>query len=401
MEGATPQRLRELLQGWEAALRPAGPTLVELALSFCVRDGRLDPAPSRLVGALADALAAPRPAADPPPSEAPAAEVLARLAAFALDGEATRVVLRCLFLIGVARGALTPEHRRALAGLARGAGIAPAELTEIAQRILADAGRSSDEARALPGGRYALISDIHANLAALEVVLADIDAQGIRRIGCLGDVVGYGPDPVECTDLVRARCAFTLMGNHDIALFEGAEGFNPAARGAIEWTRGLLERSEGGAERLAFLRGLPLERTEGDTLFVHGSPRDPWREYIFPSEASSPKARKKFVEIFARFREFLFVGHTHIPCVITHEGYVATSQELNNTWRRPEGIRAIVNVGSVGQPRDRDPRPCYVVVDGDTIHWRRLRYPAERTVLRIERSGVLDRSLGKRLLRGL
>lgn len=406
MEGATPERLRVFLDGWQGPLGgPAGQVVVELALCFTVGGGRPDPKPFALVAALAQELGTASPQPQQATTDFATAELYARYRALGLSGDAARAVLSCLFLVGVCRGALSEGQRQVAATVAQLSGIALTELNELARRVLAEAGRSSDEARALPTGDYAIISDIHANVAALEAVFRDIDAQGIRRVGCLGDVVGYGPDPIECTDLIRTRCAFTLMGNHDVALFEGAKGFNPAAKRAVKWTRDQLRAATdpAAAERVQFLQQLPLERREGTTLFVHGSPRDPWREYIFPDEVKVAKSRtrKKFREIFAAFEAFLFVGHTHLPCVITDQGFVKSAKKLEWTWTRPEGVKAIVNVGSVGQPRDRDPRPCYCVVSGDTIHWRRVEYPAERTVQRIEQNAELDAILGKRLLKGV
>jgi len=404
MEGATPERLHALLDGWQGPLSgPAGQVIVELAQCFAVGEGRVEPAPFQLVTALAQLLGAPPPQPAASQVDFASAAVYARYRELGLSGDAARAVIQVLFLVGVRRGALSQGQRQVVTTLAQLSGVPLTELNELARRVLAEAGRSSDEARALPRGEYAIISDIHANTAALEAVLRDIDAQGIRRIGCLGDVVGYGPDPIECTDVIRARCAFTLMGNHDIALFEGAKGFNPAAKRAVDWTREQLRNAgdPATAERIRFLQQLPLERREGGTLFVHGSPRDPWREYIFPDEFKVGKSKKKFRQIFESFDDMLFVGHTHLPCVITNEGLVKSAKKLEWEWERPAGVKAIINVGSVGQPRDRDPRPCYCVISGNEIRWRRVEYPAERTVHRIEQNEALDSILGKRLLKGV
>lgn len=416
--GSIPERLRRALAPGPAGLSRAGrELLLELSLCFTTRGAEVLPEPFEGARALALLLGL----APPEPGTVRAAaspELQVRLASIPsrcpeLQGDLARAALRCLFVIGVCRGSLTPTQRQIVARVAKATGVPMAELNDIAQAALREAREEEDalpegvfeSSDALENDLFAIVSDIHANIAALEAVLADIDGLGVRRIVCLGDVVGYGPDPVPCAERIMARCKWTLMGNHDIALFEGSAGFNPSARGAIDWTRDLLfsaaERDPAARRRCRFLRDLPLQHEEGGNLFVHGSPRDPWREYIFPDEARLPKARKKFREIFPRFERFLFVGHTHIPCVITEEGFVATSTELGNQWKRPPGVKAIVNVGSVGQPRDRDSRACYLVVEGDSVVWRRVTYDVQATVGRIHANPVLDPALAVRLKKGV
>lgn len=256
----------------------------------------------------------------------------------------------------------------------------------------------------MPEATYAIISDLHANLEALLAVLADIDALGIQEIRCLGDVVGYGPSPNQVTDLVRARCVWTLKGNHDEALVHGAYRFNLRAKLAIDWTRDQLEpgfsTDPAAFKRWSFLTGLPLRHEEGSDLFVHGSPRDPTSEYLLASELQAG-LHEKFSEVFAAFGRRLFVGHSHLPCVITDSRTVLSLEELNGCFSLPgEGLKAIINVGSVGQPRDGDPRACYVVVDGGTVHWRRVEYDIEQTIARIAQIRELDVSLGERLREG-
>ncbi|MGE0376390.1 MAG: metallophosphoesterase, partial [Planctomycetaceae bacterium] len=132
----------------------------------------------------------------------------------------------------------------------------------------------------------ALISDIHGNLEALLAVLADIEKQGITEVFCLGDIVGYGPNPRECVDQVMERCAVTILGNHDQAALFDPEGFNAGAERAIFWTRNMLEsdRPEKNVQRWEFLGELPRMRREGNLLFVHGSARNPLNEYVFPED---------------------------------------------------------------------------------------------------------------------
>lgn len=253
---------------------------------------------------------------------------------------------------------------------------------------------------------YAIISDIHSNIEALTVVLNDIESLGITDIVCLGDVVGYGPNPLECVDLIMQRCRVTLKGNHDEALVHGAYAFNLRAQKAIEWTRDQLKPGffSGSAvrRRWEFLTNLPLRQEEGSDLLIHGSPRDPTNEYILATEIGFGPT-EKFEEIFASFEKRLFVGHTHMPCIITDRYETKTSAELGNKYTYPESCdqKVIVNVGSVGQPRDRDNRSCYVVVDGDTISWRRLEYDFEKTAAKIDAIAQLDSALAARLKEGI
>ena len=255
----------------------------------------------------------------------------------------------------------------------------------------------------------AIISDIHSNLAALEAVLEDIHSKNIKQIICLGDSVGYGPDPRECVDLCRPSQA-TVMGNHDEAIFHSAktDEFNLRAEMALEWTRAELAR--GGPEnevsqRFDFLRGLPLseERTiDGTTiLLVHGSPRRPLREYIFPRDIRNAE---KMHEIFSRFGRLCFVGHSHVPGIYTEDlTYTHPADlELLKIYHFDDNQKAIVNVGSVGQPRDNDPRACYVTLtnEADAVVFRRVQYDVERTRELIHNTPGLDNSLGDRLLEG-
>lgn len=252
---------------------------------------------------------------------------------------------------------------------------------------------------------FAIISDLHSNIEALSNVFEDIDKQGITDIVCLGDVVGYGPNPVECTDLVMQRARVCLKGNHDEALVHGAYAFNMRAQKAIDWTRDQLKPGffSGSAvrKRWDFLTNLELRHEEFGFLFIHGSPRDPTNEYILANEIGFGP-NDKFEEIFASFDKALFVGHTHLPCVISSEYDTATAEEINNEWDlNKNDVKAIINVGSVGQPRDRDPRACYVVVDGDKVRWRRVEYDFMKTIDKIERIAQLDNALGSRLKEGM
>ena len=255
----------------------------------------------------------------------------------------------------------------------------------------------------------AIVSDIHSNLAALTAVLEDIRSRGIQRVICLGDLVGYGPQPRECVEAAR-DFALTIMGNHDEAIFQSkkTEEFNVRAEMAIDWTRDQLSR-EGSeaeiAERFRFLRDLPLRQemtVDGvPLLLVHGSPRRPLREYIFPRDIHN---HGKLEAIFELCPNLCFVGHSHVPGVYTQDLTYTHPNDLGLVpiYHFDEGQKVIVNVGSVGQPRDGDPRACYITLtdEADAVVFRRVDYDVAKTRELIRRSPGLDNSLGDRLLEG-
>jgi len=275
--------------------------------------------------------------------------------------------------------------------------------------------------------RRALISDIHGNFEALEVVLADIKAQGVREIFCLGDIIGYGPNPRECIDLVMSEASMCLLGNHDQGAMFDPDGFNIGAEKAIFWTR---EQLEAPGDRLAnerrweFLGELPRTHRTGPFLFVHGSPRNPLSEYIFPEDIYN---HRKMERLFQLVERYCFQGHTHVPGVFT-EGYqFYAPEEIDHEYTLGEG-KVLVNVGSVGQPRDGDPRACYVILDdgmppGSNLRaaeanpemetadrvapigpvkltYRRLPYDFETTIKKIYEISELEPFLGDRLRQG-
>lgn len=250
--------------------------------------------------------------------------------------------------------------------------------------------------------RQALISDIHGNLDALQAVLADIQTQNVDHIICLGDIIGYGPNPCECLDLVMSRCRVTILGNHDQAALFDPEGFNPVALKAIYWTRDRLDAGPGTPgqvnKRWDFLGELPRSHRDGEFLFVHGSPRDPTNEYVFPEYVYD---ERKMQLLFSRFEQYCFQGHTHLPGVFTTGCEFLTPDDCNH--RYPLGSEQImVNVGSVGQPRDENPRSCYVVIDTDKrdVEFRRVEYDIEAVVAKISAEADLDNMLGERLRHG-
>jgi diadenosine tetraphosphatase ApaH/serine/threonine PP2A family protein phosphatase len=243
-----------------------------------------------------------------------------------------------------------------------------------------------------------LISDVHSNLEALRVVLDDIRQQGISEIYCLGDVIGYGPNPRECLDHVR-NCQVCILGNHDQAAMFDPDGFNPVALRAVYWTREQLEHGGSPAQindRWDFLGELPRTRDEGMYLFVHGSPREPTNEYVFPEDVYN---QRKMVALFDRIQRYCFQGHTHIPGVFTSSGDFLSPEEFNFEYPLPND-KLMVNVGSVGQPRDGDPRACYAILTDETVRFRRLEYDLDTTVRKIYSEPDLDNMLGDRLREG-
>jgi predicted phosphodiesterase len=247
--------------------------------------------------------------------------------------------------------------------------------------------------------KRAVISDIHSNLEGFEAVLSDIREQGISEIYCLGDIIGYGPNPRECIDLAM-DCDVCLLGNHDQGALFDPEGFHPGAARAIFWTRDQLERSEDDpavrARRWDFLGELPRSHREDGLLFVHGSPRNPLNEYVFPSDADN---HRKMEKLFALVERYCFQGHTHVAGVFTDDYRFFYPEEFD--YRFPlAGGKAIFNVGSVGQPRDGNPQACYVILEEDAVTFRRIDYPVEVTIKKIYDTPELDNGLGDRLRDG-
>jgi len=246
----------------------------------------------------------------------------------------------------------------------------------------------------------AIISDIHSNLEALQAVMADIQKQGISEIYCLGDVIGYGPNPRECIDLVMS-CQMVLLGNHDQGALFDPDGFNRAAEMAIMWTRQQLELpSESRAvqtKRWEFLAERPRSHREPGYLFVHGSARNPLNEYVFPEDIYN---QRKMERIFTLVERYCFQGHTHVPGVFTEELQFHTPDDVNGAYKL-DGRKTLCNVGSVGQPRDLDPRACYITLDDDdTIRFRRVEYDVDTTVKKIYAIPELENFLGDRLREG-
>jgi diadenosine tetraphosphatase ApaH/serine/threonine PP2A family protein phosphatase len=243
--------------------------------------------------------------------------------------------------------------------------------------------------------KIAFISDIHSNLEALETVLADLTTEGVDRVVCLGDIVGYGPDPNDCVARVEETCAATVLGNHDqAALGElSTEYFNEYARLATEWT----SRSLSPPSR-QFLSSLPYSMEFEGLRLTHASPLGPenWT-YVLTLE----EAKRQFGGYDERL---CFIGHSHLPIVLEEEGDTceAIRYPADETLELLPDRRYIVNVGSVGQPRDRDPRSAYVWYDTamDVLRLRRLDYAVDTVQRKIIDAG-LPAFLASRLAQGM
>ena len=275
---------------------------------------------------------------------------------------------------------------------------------------------------------FAVISDIHSNLEALEAVLADVDRRGITEIYCLGDIVGYGASPRECLDLVIERCAAVVCGNHDHATFYEPCNFNVGAERACYWTRRIFEEEPNKAKRdrrWDCLGRLQVRAEAHRIMMVHASPRRPVNEYLFAEDVyTNPN---KILANFDRLEEHhkaCVVGHTHVPGVFLDDPYFEPPAELADAdfYVITEDEKAIINVGSVGQPRDHDTRACYVVVyqnrespldndasakppagangHRDTVEFVRVEYDVEKAVKKVLAVDELDDFLGTRLLEG-
>jgi diadenosine tetraphosphatase ApaH/serine/threonine PP2A family protein phosphatase len=232
--------------------------------------------------------------------------------------------------------------------------------------------------------RTLIFSDIHANLTALEAVLAE--AGGVEACWFLGDLVGYGPDPNECIERVSALPGLIcLLGNHDAAAVDqiDVDTFNPEARFSLEWTRKELT-----PENYSFLEKLPLIYADDLVTTAHGSPRSPVFEYLLDNQMAT--------ENFPHFlTPFCFVGHTHLPSQFQMSNgdlYARLSIPRANTdfILQP---RTIINPGSVGQPRDRDPRAAYAIFDSETSLWsyRRVPYHIPEVQSRMRKAGLPER----------
>ena len=269
----------------------------------------------------------------------------------------------------------------------------------------------------------AIVSDLHSNVQALVRAVEDARERGATRFVCLGDVIGYGARPNECIAIVRALCdekaprwpesvggegpplepGLCLLGNHEHALIGEANDFNPKARAAIDWTRDALNAEPDRQAKFAvwdWLDALEPMRTDERAMYAHGSPRGPVREYLLPRDA---RDREKMDANFACMtRDVCFVGHSHVPAVYTEDGRLFRPRGTDGPYalETGPGRRAIVNVGSVGQPRDGDARLSYVLFDGDSLQFVRLEYDHSAAAAQIRAVAELPDFLADRLAVG-
>jgi predicted phosphodiesterase len=253
----------------------------------------------------------------------------------------------------------------------------------------------------------AILSDIHANFEALQVVLERCEKLGVKEYWCLGDVIGYGPDPVEVTRIARKKFDVSLMGNHEEALVTGRHRFNPYAAQAIDWTRQNLRQSDKfhlfGPASPGHLKWYEERKPfvlKGNVLLVHGSIYDPVHDYV--DEPENPVESEQMIKTLERdFSGFdlCFAGHNHSPFMATMVG-ILYPHDRHNRFVIPKGHKAYICVGSVGQPRDNDCRASFATFDGEAVQYHRLEYDVAKTAKKIIDQG-LNAFLAERLQRGI
>ena len=240
--------------------------------------------------------------------------------------------------------------------------------------------------------KYAILSDVHSNLEAFQAVLADLSQEKVDQTFFLGDIVGYGADPDQCIELLQGLTTSAIAGNHDWAAIGLTEYtyFNPVARAAIEWTSGNIT-----GEHQEFLKKLPLTQNHHNLTLVHATPYEPeaWH-YIFSLEEAH-------VSFQYHDRQICFLGHSHTPIAFKQNEEGRSSVLPDTTFTLEGSQRYIINVGSVGQPRDGDPRAAYGIYDPDEpcFTLRRIPYNIKRAQEKIIAAG-LPHFLAQRLALG-
>tara|TARA_B100000315_G_scaffold202504_1_gene195248 strand:- start:11075 stop:11863 length:789 start_codon:yes stop_codon:yes gene_type:complete len=245
--------------------------------------------------------------------------------------------------------------------------------------------------------RFAIISDLHSNLEAVTAVLEDIKNQGVEELYCLGDVIGYGPNPNEVLSLSE-KFIFTIIGNHEEAVLsgKGLEDFNPIAAQAVLWTRDQIFHpsvsQELSAQNKQYLKKMKKMVKNGFFLFAHGSATGNM-EYI--------KSYQDTLETFKYMAQnkikVCFIGHTHRPGIFSEGNFTMIPSDTKNFYTMEENKKMIVNVGSVGQSRDYNSKACYVIVDDNRFYYRRVEYDVDKTIKKIYGISRLDNYLGDRL----
>jgi len=243
----------------------------------------------------------------------------------------------------------------------------------------------------------AILSDIHANWEALSVVLERCEALGVTQYLCLGDVIGYGPDPLPVARIASTKFTVSLMGNHEEAMVSGKHRFNPHAAQAINWTR---QQIQPDAALWSWFQARKTFAVKGNLLMVHGSIYDPVHDYV--DEPENPIEAQQMIDTLNRdFSGFdiCFAGHNHTPFMATTMGTMVP-HDGHRQFRLPKGHKAYVCVGSVGQPRDRDVRTSFATLDGEFLTFHRLDYDVRTTQDKIRKAG-LNEFLAERLGEGI
>lgn len=279
----------------------------------------------------------------------------------------------------------------------------------------------------------AFISDVHANLEALCAVMEDIERHDVCEIICLGDIVGYGPDPETCIDRIMEKAKITLMGNHDQALIHNPDNFNPMAAEVISLTQEIMDPHKHPDQKTAdisehhfckcvqkgevphclifehskdarwkFIENLPVRHREDGILCIHASPLDPIFEYVMPDRLISGRKAQRILEQFTVIEGLAFNGHTHLPCAIANDLTCIYPSDCGCRFTFDPSKKYIVNVGSVGQPRDGDNRACYLLLDDDAraVEWRRVPYDIQATRCKSNKMCGDNNWCGVRLLVG-
>jgi predicted phosphodiesterase len=242
--------------------------------------------------------------------------------------------------------------------------------------------------------RVAVFSDVHGNLHALEAVLESLAAESPDTVWCLGDVVGYGPRPNRCCALVADRADLCLIGNHDLAVLGrlDLEDFAPDAAESARWTTSVLEDSS-----RTFLESLSPSASRDGIGLYHASPRDPVWEYVLTPQVV-------VASLYEAEESIVLVGHSHVALAFALDESLLTGGLApdGTAFALAEGTRTLLNPGSVGQPRDSDPRAAWMLLDLDsrTASFHRVAYPVERTQAEIRERG-LPEALADRLEQGL
>jgi len=238
---------------------------------------------------------------------------------------------------------------------------------------------------------HAVLADIHANLEALSAVLADIRARGIERIICLGDVLGFGPDPVACVELAMEFDVVT-RGCHDHRIFANFRSFNQTVATGCAHDLKQLKAGWSGRKRIKFLKQLPLAYEEDGVTYAHSFPvQEDWAWFVpIGADPSLSDAETINNQTWRRQGELVraaggptLIGHAHAPGTYGLNGLYRSASAQDHRVQIQRGEPMVVDVGAVGWPRDKDPRACYATVDGDTLEWHRVEYDHKATTAKL------------------